>query len=137
MFYRQGGSASRINAQQDTVYADFIGAATGWLPVNQGDVIAVNVCRASIVFGNAAQSQVTNSPVAPEAQILMELKANGGDKNAAAFPIDQWQNTVVATERRAKRAGWVRLRIVNINNGDGTGVSMALQVSRTSDGVVA
>lgn len=137
MFYRPGGSDKRINAQYDMCYADFIGAATGWLPINQGDVIAVNICRASIVFSSAASSKVTNSPVAPEVQILMEMKMFGGDLNAAAWPIDQWQNMVVSTERRAKRAGWVRLRIVNINNGDGTGVSLGLQVSRTSDGMVA
>lgn len=57
----------------------------------------------------------------------------GGDANNAAFPVDQWQNMVVATSRRAVRAGWVRLRIVNINNSDGTGVAMALQISRTGE----
>ena len=75
MFYRQGGSALRINAQQDTVYADFIGGATAWLPVNKGDTIAVNACRASIVVGNANASTVTNSPVAPEVQILIDRKS--------------------------------------------------------------
>ncbi len=130
MFYRPGGSDTRINPQQDEVYADFIDGATGWLPVSKGNVIAVNIARASIVYGSAAQSVVTKSPVAPEAQILMEMKMQG---NAEAWPIDQWQNMVVATMRRANRDGWVRLRIVNINNGDATGVAMALQVNRTGD----
>jgi len=133
MFYRQGGSATRINAQQDTVYADFVGGATGWLPVNKGDTVAVNVARASIVFTNAAASKVTPSPISPEVQILLELKMVGGDPDASAWPVDQWQNLVVATSRRVPRAGWMRLRIANINNGDGTGVAMALQITRTGD----
>lgn len=133
MFYRPGGSAKRINAQYDTVYADFIGAATGWLPVNKGDTISVNLSRAALTFLNNAQSDIIASAVAPEVQVLMELKIYGGDKDAAARPIDQWQNTVVATSRRAHRAGFCRLRIVNINNGDGTGVVMDMQVSRTGE----
>jgi hypothetical protein len=137
-FYRPGGTARAPNRQYDTVYSDVIGGATDWLPVNKGDTLAINIARASIVFNNAAQSAVTPSPVAPEVQVLMELKMYGGDPDAAAWPIDQWQNLVVATSRRAMRAGWARLRIVNINNGDGTGVAMAMQVTRSgSDGVVA
>ena len=133
MFYRPGGSASRINAQYDFVHVDFIGGATGWLPINKGDSIAVNVARASINFQSPAQSIVTKSPVAVEAQILLESKMFGGDTDAEAWPIDQWQNLVVATDRRAHRAGWVRLRVANINNGDGTGVALALQISRTGE----
>lgn len=86
---------------------------------------------------SAAQSALTNSAIAPEVQVLLELKMFGGDADAAAFPIDQWQNMVVATDRRAHRNGWVRLRVVNINNGDGTGVALALQVSRTGESGVA
>lgn len=115
------------------VYSDAIGGATGWLAINKGDTIAVNIVRASIVFGSSAQSRVTKSPVAPEVQTLLELKMFGGDADDEAWPIDQWQNMVVATDRRAHRAGWVRLRIVNLNNGDGTGVAMALQISRTGE----
>jgi hypothetical protein len=133
MFYRPGGSIKSINRQYDQCYADFVGAATGWLPTHKGDTIGVNICRASIVFGNAASSLVTNTPIAPEATVLMELKMFGVDLNSAAFPADQWQNMVVATSRRAHRAGWVRLRILAINNGDGTGINMALQISRTGD----
>lgn len=133
MFYRPGGFAKRINAQYDTVYADFIGGATGWLPVNKGDTIAVNVARAMLTFQTVAQSLITPSAVAPEVQVLMELKLFGGDPDASARPIDQWQNMVVATSRRAHRAGWTRLRVVNVNNGDGTGVVMDMQVSRTGD----
>jgi hypothetical protein len=133
MFYRPGGSANRINAQYDEVYADFIGGATGWLPVNKGDWIAVNVARASIAYNNAASSVVSKVPQAPEAQILMEMKTIGGQADAEAWPIDQWQNLIVATGRRAHRAGYVRLRVLNINNVDGTGVAMALQVNRTGD----
>ena len=132
MFYRPGGSDRAPNRQQDYVYADFIGGATDWLPVNKGDTLAVNIARASIVFQNAASSQITTSPVAPEVQVLMELKVLGGAA-PIVLPIDQWQNMVVATDRRSHRAGWVRLRIVNINNGDGTGVMMTLQVSRVGD----
>lgn len=133
MFYRPGGNAKRINAQYDTAYADFIGGATGWLPVNKGDTIAVNVSRASLTFQTPAQSAITPSAVAPEVQVLMELKLYGGDPDASARPIDQWQNMVVATSRRAHRAGWARLRIVNINNGDGTGAVLDMQVSRTGE----
>jgi|SRR6185369_4967264 hypothetical protein len=132
MFYRPGGSDKAPNRQQDYVYADFIGGATDWLPINKGDTIAVNIARASIVFQNAASSQLTTSPVAPEVQVLMECKLLGGAA-PIVMPIDQWQNMVVATDRRAHRAGWVRLRIVNINNGDGTGVLMTLQVTRTGE----
>lgn len=133
MFYRPGGSAKRINAQYDSVYADFIGAATGWLPVNKGDTISVNISRAALTFINNAQSDIIASAVAPEVQVLMELKLFGGDKDAAARPIDQWQNLIVATSRRAHRAGYCRLRIVNLNNGDATGVVMDMQVSRTGE----
>jgi len=115
------------------VYTDTIGGATGWLPVSSGNQIAVNVSRASIVFGNSASSAVTPTPIAPEVQVLLELKLYGGDPDAAARPIDQWQNMVVATDRRAHRDGWVRLRVVNINNADGTGVLLDLQVNRKGD----
>lgn len=133
MFYRPGGAGLRINAQYDTVYVDFINGATGWLPINKGDNISVNVARAALTFSTPAQSLITSSPIAPEVQVLMELKMYGGDHDVSARPVDQWQNMVVATSRRAHRAGWVRLRVVNINNGDGTGVVMDLQVSRTGE----
>ena len=135
MFYRPGGTVGAPNRQYDYVYADYVGAVTDWLPINKGDSIAVNICRASIVFGTAAQSQVTKSAVAPEAQVLLEMQMFGGEGAVAGggWPIDQWQNLVVATDRRAHRSGWVRLRIMNINNGDGTGVAMALQISRTGE----
>jgi hypothetical protein len=133
MFYRPGGSASRINAQCDTVYADAIGSATGWLPVSTGDVLAVNVARAALDFVSVAQSTIKPSAIAPEVQVLLEMKLYGGDPDASARPIDQWQNMVVATSRRMNRNGYVRLRIVNINSGDGTGVVMDLLVNRTGD----
>lgn len=133
MFYRPGGAAKRINAQQDTVYTDAIGGATGWMPVSKGNMVAVNISRASLAFQSVAQSVITPSPVSPEVQVIMELKIQGGDPDASARPIDQWQNIVVATARRMHRSGWVRLRVVNINNGDATGVVMDLEVSRTGD----
>jgi hypothetical protein len=132
MFYRPGGSDKAPNRQQDYVYADFIGGATDWLPISQGNTIAVNIARASIAFQNSASSRVTTSPVAPEVQIILECKMIGGEA-PLVMPIDQWQNMVVATDRRAHRDGWVRLRIVNINNLDGTGVAMALQINRKGD----
>jgi hypothetical protein len=132
MFYRPGGTDKAPNRQQDYVYADFIGGQTDWLPVNKGDTIAINIARASIVYNTPAQSQVTTSAIMPEVQILMEMCMQGGPA-AITFPVDQWQNMVVATSRRAQRAGFIRLRIVNINNADGTGVMMALQVTRTGD----
>lgn len=115
------------------MYVDFINGATGWLPVNKGDTISVNIARAALTFQSVAQSIITPSAVSPEVQVLMELKLFGGDPDASARPIDQWQNMVVATSRRAHRAGWARLRVVNVNNGDGTGVVMDMQVSRTGD----
>ncbi len=133
MFYRPGGSASRINNQNDTVYADSVNGATGWLPVSKGNTISVNIARASLAFVSAAASTITPSPVAPEVQVIMEMKMYGGDPDASARPIDQWQNIVVATSRRAHREGWARLRIVNINNSEGTGVVMDMQVARTGD----
>lgn len=133
-FYRPGGYADRINAQYDEVYADFIDGATGWLPCNRGDWIAVNIARASISFQSTATSVITKVPTAPEVQVLLELKSLGGQKHEEAWPIDQWQNLVVATGLRCHRAGFVRLRVLNINNEDGTGVAMALQVTRTGDG---
>lgn len=132
MFYRSGGTANAPNRQQDYVYADYVGGATDWLPINRGDTIAVNIARASIVFNTPAQSQVTCSAVAPEVQVLLECKMLGGAASLT-MPIDQWQNMVVATTRRAARAGWVRLKILNINNGDGTGVQLSLQISRTGE----
>lgn len=133
MFYRPGGTAKAINRQYDMVYSDAINGATDWLPISRGNTIAVNISRASILFQSAAQSKVTKSPIAPEVQVLLEYKMFGGDKDAEAWPKDQWQNMVVATERRAHGNGWVRLRIVNINNSDGTGVALALQIGRTGD----
>jgi hypothetical protein len=133
MLYRPGGTSGRINVQYDEVYADFIGGATDFLPVNKGDWIAVNAARASINFQSPASSVVTKEITAPEMQLLLELKTIGGQKHEESWPIDQWQNLVVATGLRAHRAGWVRLRIMNINNVDGTGLAMALQVTRTGD----
>lgn len=133
MFYRPGGAAKRINTQYDSVYADFVGGATGWLPISKGNMISVNVSRASLTFQSVVQSIIIPSAVAPEVQVLMELKIFGGDPDQSARPIDQWQNMVVATARRAYRDGWARLRIVNINNGDATGVVLDMQVSRTGD----
>jgi len=133
MFYRPGGFGDRINVQYDEVYADFIGATTGWLPVNKGDWIAVNACRASVDFANVASSTVTKIHTAPEMQLLLEMKTIGGQQHKEAWPIDQWQNLVVATGLRSHRAGWVRLRILTINNAEGTGLAMAIQVNRTGD----
>ncbi len=133
MFYRPGGSTTRINPQSDTVYSDAIGGASGWLAVSKGNTIAVNIARAALTFQSTAQSLITPSPVAPEVQVIMEMKMFGGEPDSSARPIDQWQNLVVATSRRAHREGWVRMRIVNINNSDGTGVVMDMQISRTGD----
>lgn len=114
------------------MYVDFINGATDWLPINKGDTIAVNIARASLTFQSAAQSQVIATAVAPEVQVLLECKMLGGTP-PLTMPIDQWQNMVVATSRRAVRAGWVRLKVLNINNSDGTGVLMALQITRTGE----
>ncbi len=133
MFYRPGGGDKPINLQYDMVYTDAIGGVTGWLPISEGNTIAVNIVRASIVFGTPAQSRVIKSALSWEGTVILEMKMFNGDKNDEAWPIDQWQNVVVATSRRAHRDGWVRLRLANVNNGDGTGVAMALQVSRTGD----
>ena len=132
MFYRPGGGP-RINQQYDECYADFIGAATAFLPVNKGDWIAVNACRASIAFVDPATSIVTKIPTAPEINVLLEMKTIGGQTDDECWPIDQWQNQVVARGLRAHRAGSVRMRILNVNNSEGTGVAMALQLSRTGD----
>lgn len=133
MFYRPGGGDKPLNQQYDFVYSDAIGGATGWLPINKGDTVAVNIARASINFGSSASSVVTKSISAPEAQVVLELKMFGGDKDAEAWPVDQWQNILVATSRRAHRSGWVRLRTLVLNNSDGTGVALALQISRTGE----
>jgi hypothetical protein len=74
MFYRPGGSSLRINAQYDECYADFTDAATGFLPVNKGDWIAVNLSRASIEFKDTATSIVKKTATAPEVQLLLEMK---------------------------------------------------------------
>lgn len=132
MFYRPGGSASRINAQYDEVYADFIGGATGWLPVSKGFWIAVNLSRA-MLKPVAGGSQAVKTVTAAEVVVILEQKTIGGQDDSEAWPIDQWQNAVVASGRRANADGWVRMRIANINNRDGTGVSMRLQISRTGD----
>jgi hypothetical protein len=133
MFYRPGGTSGRINAQYDECYSDQVGGATGFLPINKGDWIAVNACRASITYQNPGSSIVTKETAAPEMELLLEMKTIGGQKDVESWPIDQWQNLVVATGIRAHRAGFVRLRILSINNVDGTGLAMALQVTRTGD----
>ena len=131
MFYRPGGTLRAPNRQQDFVFADQIGGATDWLPVSKGDNIAVNIARATLIFGSPASSQVISSQLSPEAQVLLEQKVLGSPP--WIFPIDQWQNLVVATSRRAHRQGWVRLNILNINNVDGSGLSMSLEISRTGE----
>jgi hypothetical protein len=137
MFYRPGGYQYGINRQYDEVYADFIGGSTDFLPVSKGDWIAINVCRSSISYVTPAASIVTKETTAPEVQVVLEMKTIGGQKHAESWPIDQWQNLVVATGLRAHRNGWVRLRILNINNLEGVGVSMALQISRSGDSGIA
>jgi hypothetical protein len=133
MFYRPGGGTRYINPQYDMVYVDYVGGVTGWLPVARGNWVAVNACRASINFMNASQSDVTKMAVAPECIVLLEQKQFGGQKDAEAWPIDQWQNLVVATGRRVNMDGWWRLRLTSLNTLDGNGVAMALQVNRTGD----
>lgn len=133
MFYRPGGTSGRINVQYDEVFSDQIGGATGWLPINKGDWIAVNACRATLFYGNPGSSVVAKVPTAPEMQLLLEMKTIGGQKHEESWPVDQWQNLVVATGLRAHRGGWVRLRLLNINNVDGNGIAMALQITRTGD----
>ncbi len=133
MFYRPGGSDTRINVQYDEVFSDQKDGATGWLPINKGNTISINISRALLNFVNSASSTVKKSPQAAEYQIVLEMITIGGQSNDEAWPIDQWQNLVVATSRRAHRDGFVRLRILNINNVDGTGVAMAMQISKTGD----
>lgn len=133
MFYRPGGAANRINQQYDFVYSDVVDGATGWLPIAKGDTIAVNCCFATIVFGSSAASVVNKSAFAAQASILLEMKMFGGEANAEAWPIDSWQNILVATSRRAHRNGWVRLRLLNIDAAAGGGAAMALQISRTGE----
>lgn len=130
MFYRPGGSDTRINVQYDEVFSDQPGGATGWLPVNRGDWVAVNACRALLTFVNTASSTVAKQISAPEMQLLLEMKTIGGQSDAEAWPVDQYQNMVVTKGMIANRDGWVRLRILDINNIDGTGLAMALQISR-------
>ena len=137
MFYRIGGTSKAPNRQQDFVFADTVDMATDWLPVSKGDDVAVNIARAVLTFGTVADSLVTSSPIAPECQVILEQKMLGGP-NPTVFPIDTWQNMVVATSRDIKAQGWVRLIIKNINNdGGASGLSMALQVNRTGVAGVA
>ncbi len=132
MFYRFGGGAGPLNQQQDEVYTDAINGATGWLPVSKGNIVAVNIARASIAFGSSVQSVVTKSALSYEAVVLLEMKMAGGDNQP--WPIDFWQNVVAATGRRMHRDGYVRLRVTNINNdGGNSGVALALQVNRNGD----
>lgn len=117
------------------MFSDAVGGATGWLPVNRGDWIGINACRALLTFGNTASSVVTKQPgSAPEMQLIMEMKTIGGQTDAEAWPMDNFQNTIVAKGVVANRDGWVRLRILDINNTDGTGLAMALQISKNSGG---
>ena len=60
--------------------------------MSKGNTISVNIARASLAFVTAAASTITPSYVAPEAQVVMEMKMYGGDPDSSARPIDQWQN---------------------------------------------
>ncbi len=137
MFYRAGGSLTRINAQYDEVYSDAVDGATGWLPVTRGNWLGVNLCRASIVFNNSASSVVKKTPQAPQGEVVLEMKTQGGQTNTEAWPVDRWEDLLVSTGMQINRDGWVRLRITNINNLDGTGFAMALQVNRNGNMGVA
>lgn len=131
MFYRPGGTEGRISTQFDEVYADFVDGATAWLPISRGNQLGINIARASIEYINPASSIVTRSAVAPQATIRLELKTMGsGD----AWPVEEWQNEVVADQVLAKRDGFARLRITNIDQIEGDGVSMAIQVARNTTG---
>ncbi len=137
MFYRAGGSLTRISVQYDEVYSDAVDGATGWLPVTRGNWLGVNLCRASIVFNNSASSVVKKTPQAPQGEVVLEMKTQGGQTNTEAWPIDRWEDLLVSTGMQINRDGWVRLRITNINNLDGTGFAMALQVNRNGNMGVA
>ena len=102
MFFRPGGSSKRINTQYDSVYVDFVNGATDWLPVYFGNWVAVHVARASIMFSSPASSVVSKNVVSPEAEVLLEMKSFGGQKDEEAWPLDYWQNVVVATGRRVE-----------------------------------
>lgn len=132
MFFRKGGGAKALNQQIDVVYTDNIGDSTAWLPVTRGNWVAVNVCRSSINYSNPVASTVTKSVSAPECIVILEQKG-GGEANAEAWPIDRWQNMLVATGRRVNFDGYARLRLVALNQLDGMGVSLGLQVNRTGD----
>jgi len=119
------------------VYSDAVDGATGWLPVSRGNWLAVNACRATIVFGSTASSVVKKTPQAPQVDIVLEMKTIGGQADSEAWPIDRWQDLLVATGMIMHRDGWVRLRITTVNNQDGTGASMALQVNRNGNMGVA
>lgn len=137
MFYRSGGSLRAINRSYDEIYSDAVDGATGWLPVNRGNWLGVNICRATIVFGSTASSVVKKTPQAPQVDIVLEMKTQGGQADVEAWPIDRWQDLLVATGMIMHRDGWVRLRITTVNNQDGTGASMALQVNRNGNMGVA
>jgi hypothetical protein len=133
MFYRPGGSDQRVNAQYDCVFSDTIGGATGWLPVNKGYTVSVNVAKAFLTFVNAAQSKVTKVAIAPEVEVVAEIKM-GGEADDEAYPIKLWSNEIVSDSLCAQRAGYMRFRVVNINNDGGTsGVSITVQVNRTGE----
>ena len=68
---------------------------------------------------------------------MLELKTVGGQADTEAWPIDRWEDLLVSTGTQVNRDGWVRLRITNINNQDGTGFAMALQVNRNGNMGVA
>ena len=133
MFFRPGGTVRAPNRQYDVVYVDFADGATDWLPVARGNLVAVNVCRASIEYTNAVVSRVIKTDVAPECVVLLENKQFGYMRDNEAWPIDRWQNLVVATSRRPSLDGWWRLRLLNVNNMDGTGIALTMQVNRTGD----
>jgi hypothetical protein len=137
LFYREGSNpATRLDKRRDAVYADAVGHATAWLPVQRSDTIALSVCKARLALAAVSppgQHLFDILPVGrdfPNATVVLEHKY-GGQPDAAARPLEEFVNSPVSATHGAVPVGFVRLRLTCIDNTtDSDGVYLGLTVDQ-------
>jgi hypothetical protein len=137
LFYRPG-SGKRISRQEDEIFTDTEGNSTAWLPCQKGDVVGVTASKAALLTTpNPTIFTIQKFPQYPIATFILELKA-GGALDIEAYPLDQWENALVAESVAIVRPGFFRVRVASIMgsfpSGESTAVASGVAIHIYNDG---